>query len=252
MLGCAVCSWNAGTAIARSRPPASEADIAGCRSTRSMIHPQNPPPPVRGRLSRCTKGTRPRLTLSPSLDSKAGSTVSDPSIATATTAIVATPKDANVASPVRSMPAIATRTVEPEISTDRPDEQDDRRHRVGHREHLADAGNKAQGAQHRRQRQQERDSRGDEGAESDQQDDQGQRNREEPGALQIVAERRGERLVGAFTERPDVEVRMCPLNSGDAGDDRVDLVDSILGRSTDLDLHQCGALVTGDEAAVAR
>ena len=36
-------------------------------------------------------------------------------------AIVATPNDANVASPVRNMPAIATITVRPEMSTERPE-----------------------------------------------------------------------------------------------------------------------------------
>ena len=59
--------------------------------------------------------------MSPSLESKAGSTVSEPSTATATTRIVARPSDANVESPVRNMPAIATMTVKPEISTERPD-----------------------------------------------------------------------------------------------------------------------------------
>ena len=38
-----------------------------------------------------------------------------------TTVIVATPKEAKVASAVKNMPAIATRTVEPETSTDRPE-----------------------------------------------------------------------------------------------------------------------------------
>ena len=85
-----------------------------------MIAPQIRPSPS-SRRSRWTKGTRSRSTLSPSLDSSAGSTVSDPSIATATTVIVATPKDAKPGSKVSSMPAMATRTVNPEISTERPD-----------------------------------------------------------------------------------------------------------------------------------
>ena len=85
-----------------------------------MIAPQIRPSPS-SRRSRWTNGTRPRSTLSPSLDSTAGSTVSEPSIATATTVIVATPNEAKVASTVRNMPAIATRTVEPETSTDRPE-----------------------------------------------------------------------------------------------------------------------------------
>ncbi len=47
--------------------------------------------------------------------------MSEPSIATPTTSIVATPNERNVLSPVSSMPAIATITVKPEMSTDRPD-----------------------------------------------------------------------------------------------------------------------------------
>ena len=47
--------------------------------------------------------------------------MSEPSIATATTIIVAIEKDMNVLSPENSMPAIAIRTVTPEISTARPE-----------------------------------------------------------------------------------------------------------------------------------
>ena len=64
---------------------------------------------------------RPRSTRSPSFESSAGRTVSEPSTAIATTMIVATPNEANVASPVRNMPAIAAITVRPEISTERPE-----------------------------------------------------------------------------------------------------------------------------------
>ena len=64
---------------------------------------------------------RPFSTLSPSFDSTAGSTVSDPSTATATTTIVPTANDMNVALPVRNIPAIAIITVRPETSTARPE-----------------------------------------------------------------------------------------------------------------------------------
>ena len=60
---------------------------------------------------------RPFSTRSPSFESTAGSTVSEPSMATATTIIVPTEKDMNVLSPERNMPAIAIRTVMPETST---------------------------------------------------------------------------------------------------------------------------------------
>ena len=42
-------------------------------------------------------------------------------MAMATTVIVAMPNEAKVASPVRNMPDMATSTVSPEMSTDRPD-----------------------------------------------------------------------------------------------------------------------------------
>ena len=64
---------------------------------------------------------RPFSTLSPSRPSSAGSTVSEPTIATNTTIIVATENDMNVLSPDRNMPAIAAITVMPEIRTLRPD-----------------------------------------------------------------------------------------------------------------------------------
>ena len=57
-----------------------------------------------------------------------------------------------------------------------------------------------------------------------QEDDQRQRDRVEPGSLQVVLERRLQLLVGALAERADVEVGMRLLHLGDAGDDGVDLV----------------------------
>ena len=84
-----------------------------------MIAPQTRLSPLRRRP--WMNERRPRSTLSPSLESNAGSTVSEPSIATATTVIVATPKEAKVASAVKNMPAIATSTVEPDTSTERPE-----------------------------------------------------------------------------------------------------------------------------------
>ena len=47
--------------------------------------------------------------------------MSDPIIATATTAIVPVANDVNVDAPAKYMPAIAIMTVIPEISTARPD-----------------------------------------------------------------------------------------------------------------------------------
>ena len=66
-------------------------------------------------------GTRPFSTRSPSLDSSAGSTVTEPTMATATTRIVPIANDVNTALPAKNMPAMATMTVMPETSTARPE-----------------------------------------------------------------------------------------------------------------------------------
>ena len=66
-------------------------------------------------------GTRPFSTLSPSLESTAGSTVTEPSTATATTSIVPIAIEVKTALPAISMPAIAISTVTPETSTAWPE-----------------------------------------------------------------------------------------------------------------------------------
>ena len=63
----------------------------------------------------------PFSTRSPSFDSSAGSTVSEPSMAMPTTIMVAMPKPRYDLSPENIIPAIAMITVKPEISTERPD-----------------------------------------------------------------------------------------------------------------------------------
>ena len=65
------------------------------------------------RLTRQRSGTRTFSTRSPSQDSIAGSTVSEPIIATATTIIVPIANDMNVLSPEKNIPAIAIITVMP-------------------------------------------------------------------------------------------------------------------------------------------
>ena len=74
-----------------------------------------------GPLMRPITGTRPHSTLSPSLDSMAGSTVTEPSTATATTRIVPTAKPVNTMLPAKNMPAMAIITVRPEMTTAWPD-----------------------------------------------------------------------------------------------------------------------------------
>ena len=77
---------------------------------------------VRAALMRLPRnGIRPRSSHLPEPDSSAGITVTEPIIATKTTNIAPMPSAVNVESPASSMPAIATMTVTPEISTARPD-----------------------------------------------------------------------------------------------------------------------------------
>ena len=151
---------------------------------------------------------RPLSTLSPSAASSAGTTVTEPIIATATTMIAPMPSEVNVRSPANSMPAMATMTVKPETSTARPevaaaictassfpaparlllafttqveervvdadgqaDEQDDRADHVVHRHDLAGQGDEAERRHHGGQPQQQRDARGDERAEGEHEDD---------------------------------------------------------------------------------
>ena len=64
---------------------------------------------------------RPFSMRSPSQARSAGSTVIEANIAIATTRIVPSANAMKVLSPLRNMPAIATITVSPEISTARPD-----------------------------------------------------------------------------------------------------------------------------------
>ena len=66
-------------------------------------------------------GTPPFSTRSPSQARIAGSTVSDPTIATATTRIVPVANDSKVGAPARYIPAIAIITVKPETITARPE-----------------------------------------------------------------------------------------------------------------------------------
>jgi hypothetical protein len=73
------------------------------------------------RERRRMNGSRPLSIRSPSVASSAGRTVSEPATATATTMIVPTANDRNTGCPTTNMPDIATITVNPEISTARPD-----------------------------------------------------------------------------------------------------------------------------------
>ena len=84
-----------------------------------MIAAQAPDSPVR--LRRPVNGRRPLSIRSPSAASVAGTTVIEPTIATATTIIVPIANDEKTGWATTNMPDIATSTVSPEISTARPD-----------------------------------------------------------------------------------------------------------------------------------
>ena len=121
--GLTVCIENAGIVSAASRPPASTTETSGRLSTRSRIAPQTRDSPRVLWRRLATHGTRP-FSVQPLRDrneSIAGSTVTEPSIATATTRIVPMPNETNTALPARNMPAIAAITVRPETSTARPE-----------------------------------------------------------------------------------------------------------------------------------
>ena len=90
----AVWMWNTGIASTTSTLPAAIAETSGRLSTRSSTHDHTRGSPVR--LSGLRNGTRPLLTRSPSFDSTAGSTVSEPITAIATTRIVPVANEMNV------------------------------------------------------------------------------------------------------------------------------------------------------------
>ena len=119
--GFVVWRLSAGRARATSAPAASVADRAGFARTRSRIQPHTRDSPWLRWRSRLTNGTRAFSTLSPSLESTAGRTVIEPSMATATTRIVPTANELNTALPAKNIPAMAIITVRPETSTARPE-----------------------------------------------------------------------------------------------------------------------------------
>ena len=116
-----VCRLKAGIAITTRTPVPSTREMTGRLSTRSTMADQSPASPRSPLRMRCLNGTRPQSTRSPSFDSTAGRTVSEPSTAIATTMIVPVANDMKVALPVTYIPAIAMITVPPETSTARPD-----------------------------------------------------------------------------------------------------------------------------------
>ena len=116
----AVCMPSVGSASATRMPAETTAESSGRRSTRSStaVHTRDS---SRWAMRLPRNGMRPLSMRSPSLESMAGRTVSEPTIATPTTRIVPVAIEAKPLSPVKYMPAMAAMTVKPEISTARPD-----------------------------------------------------------------------------------------------------------------------------------
>ena len=121
MPGTCIFRLSTGIAITIRASAATPPAIQGRRRTRSRIAPQNRDSCAARFSGGVRNGIRPRFTRSPSFESTAGSTVSEPKTAIATTRIVPVANDSNVEAPARYMPAIAVATVMPETSTARPE-----------------------------------------------------------------------------------------------------------------------------------
>ncbi len=117
--GDAVRRWKAGTASSTRKPVATTTVTTGRASAGRMIAAHTRLSPRVRRLPR--NGMRPRSTRSPSSAISAGRTVSEPSMETITTIAVASAMPMKVPRPVRNMAAIATTTVNPEVSTALPE-----------------------------------------------------------------------------------------------------------------------------------
>ena len=183
-------------------------------------------------------GTRPFSTRSPSQRQHAGRTVTEPSIATATTMIVPVREADERLEPVKNMPAIATITVRPETSTARPEVAAAASSALARlrparpllalaaqvEQRVVDADGEADQQDHRvdglvtgmiwlgratrpmrspngGEAEQQRDARRDQRAEGDHQDDQRDRDRGDLGLGEVVRERLVERLARAGASR---------------------------------------------------
>ena len=203
----------------RRRPPArrrGDAAPAGAAPTRAGERRSG------RRVSRCRKGTRGRSTHRPSPASTAGSTVIEPSTATATTRIAPTASELKIALPVRNMPAIATATraagddhgppggrrrdlhrvqggaaagplltgppdVEERVvdADGHPDQQHHARGGVGDRQQMRGQRGESHRSRHRGEREQHRHRGGQQRAEGHDQDDQRDRQAEQLGLPEV-------------------------------------------------------------------
>ena len=227
-------------------------------------------------------------TRSPSHESMAGRTVSDPSTATATTRIVAAPNPLNVGSPVRNIPAIAMITVSPEMSTERPDvaaaissasssllpsralltlplqiehrvvdadgepdQEDDRSDALVHRQDLAGDREQSHRRDHGSQPEQQRNARRYERSEREEQDPERDRKRKLARFLEVVREHAAELLVGTCgAELLDHEVGVRRLRRGCRVEYRLNAILGRVGITGHLEIDQHRVTVCRDEAGV--
>ena len=134
----AACASRRSTTAATAGCPTAAASPAPARPARRAPGPRSPAcgpggaatgaaapatAAARGsaRSSRHSTGTRGRSIARPSLTSSAGSTVSEPSTATATTMIEPVASEAKTTSPARYSPTIETITASPDTSTECPE-----------------------------------------------------------------------------------------------------------------------------------
>jgi hypothetical protein len=172
------------------------------------------------------------------------------------------------------MPAIATITVRPEMSTERPDvaaaassaarppggpllafplqvehrvvdpdgepdQEHERAGLLGHRQDVARDRDQPERREDGGQGQQQRNARGDERPEGDHEDEQRDREREEPGLLQVLGERRVDGVDHArVAELANEELRVGLLHFFDPVDDRGDLVHRLVLVPADLELDE--------------
>ena len=104
VLSVARCMPSVGTASIASAPADTASVRAGCRSDGRSTRPHSRDSP-RPAVNRHSSGTRGRSIARPNATSIAGSTVSEPSTATATTMIDPVAKERNTTLPVPRIPA---------------------------------------------------------------------------------------------------------------------------------------------------
>ena len=159
-----------------------------------------------------------------------------------------------LAAPCGSFLPLALQVEERVVHADRePDQHDDRAHVLVDRPDLARQREQPHRRDHGRQREEQRDACSDERAEREHEHDERHGKGEQAGALQVVADRRRDLLVGRrLAEAADEQVRVRGLRLVDGRDDRSDLAPRVVLVAADVEAHDRRAAVGGDLLAVVR